>query len=307
MSTTLPNGCGVALVTPFNSNGSQDLPGLRRMVDHVIDGGVDFIVVLGTTGEAITQSREECFTVMQTVHDHTAGRVPLVAGPFGGNSTAGVIERMQAYKHLLTLPGYVAMMSSVPSYVKPNQEGLYQHFMTLAEASPLPLLLYNVPGRTSVHMDAATTARLAAATENIIGVKEASGDMVEGMRLLRDCHPDFQVFSGDDPTALPSIAAGACGVISVVANAYPRLFTEMIHAALAGKFNLARRLNNHFLDLHPLLYCDGNPAGVKAVLAQLGLCTHTVHLPLTPVYESTRKRIVEQVLQLEAVQALGIA
>lgn len=307
MSPFLPEGCGVALVTPFHADGSQDLPALRHMVDYVIDGGVDFIVALGTTGESVSQSREECFVVMQTIHDQTAGRVPLVAGPFGGNGTQSVIDRMEAYAHILALPGYVAIMSSVPSYVKPSQEGIYQHFMALAEASPLPILLYNVPSRTGVNMTAETTVRLAKASPKFIGVKEASGDMNQGIELLRDCPPSFSIYSGDDPTALPLIAAGARGIISVVANAYPRMFGEMSRAAVNGNLKKARRLNMPFIDVHPLLYVDGNPAGIKAVLHQLGHCGDTVRLPLVKVSEDTRQSLAVEVLKLEAERVPGLA
>lgn len=306
MHNPLPNGCGVALITPFQSNGQLDEPALERMVDHVIEGGVDFIVALGTTGESVTQSRDECKHVMRRIHDFVKGRVPLVAGPFGGNSTSGVIERMEAYSDILELPNYVALMSSVPSYVKPSQEGIYQHFMAVADASPLPVLLYNVPSRTGVHMTAATTARLAHATKKIFGVKEASGSMTEGMLLLRDCPAGFIIYSGDDTTALPLIACGAHGVISVVANAYPDIFSTMADAALAGDLATARKYNTMLLDLHPLLYCDGNPAGIKAVLDQLGLCGPEVRLPLVEVGEATSKALVNAVLRVQAERAPGL-
>ncbi len=303
----LPEGCGVALVTPFHSDGTQDLAKLRDMVEHVLNGGVDFIVVLGTTGESVSQTREECFTVLATVHEQVNGRVPLVAGPFGGNGTQSVIDRMEAYAHILALPGYVALMSSVPSYVKPSQEGIYQHFMALAEASPLPILLYNVPGRTGVNMTAETTVRLAKASSKFIGVKEASGDMNQGIELLRDCPPTFSIYSGDDPTALPFIAAGGRGIISVVANAYPRLFSEMSRAAVNGNLKKAQRLNAPFIDVHPLLYVDGNPSGIKAVLHQLGHCGEAVRLPLVTVREETRQSLAVEVLKLEAERVPGLA
>ncbi len=307
MSPLLPEGCGVALVTPFHADGRQDLVGLRNMVEHVLQGGVDFIVVLGTTGEPITQTREECFEVMRTVHDQVNGRVPLVAGPFGGNSTQGLIDRLDAYAEILALPGYVSIMSSVPSYVKPSQEGIYQHFMALAHASPLPILLYNVPSRSGVNMTAETTVRLAKASSKFIGVKEASGDLNQGLELLRDCPPSFSIYSGDDPTAMALITSGARGIISVVANAYPRLFGEMSRAALNGNLKKARRYNAPFIDVHPLLYVDGNPAGIKAVLQQLGHCSDAVRLPLVPVSEKTRQNLVLEVLKLEVERVPGLA
>jgi len=244
---------------------------------------------------------------MQAIHDQVAGRVPLVAGPFGGNGTQGVIDRIAAYAHILALPGYVAIMSSVPSYVKPSQEGIYQHFMALAEVSPLPILLYNVPSRSGVNMTAETTVRLAKASSTFIGVKEATGDMNQGIALLRDCPPNFSIYSGDDPTALPLIAAGARGIISVIANAYPRMFGEMSRAAVNGNLKKAQRLNAPFIDIHPLLYVDGNPSGIKAVLHQLGHCGDTLRLPLVAVSEETRQSLALEVLKLEAERVPGLA
>lgn len=301
----LPQGCGVALVTPFDPDGRRDDEALARMVDHVVEGGCGFIVVLGTTGEAVSQSREECMAVLRAVRKLTAGRVPLVAGPFGANSTSGLLERLEAYTP--ALDGYAALMSSVPSYVKPNQEGIYRHFMAVAEASPLPVLLYNVPGRTGVHMTAATTVRLARDSDRFCGVKEASGDLVEGQRIMRDRpRGDFRVYSGDDPTAMALCACGADGAISVVANAYPRLFADVVDHAVAGRLAEAARRNDALLDVHPLLYVDGNPAGIKAVLAQLGLCGEAVRLPLAEVRESTRDALVQAVIRLEGARAPGM-
>ena len=300
-------GCGVALVTPFDAAGALDEAALRGLVDHVVDGGIDFIVALGTTGEAVSQSREECTRVLRVIHDHAAGRVPLVAGPFGGNGTAALAERFAAYAEVLALPGYRAVMSSVPSYVRPNQEGIYRHFLRVAEASPLPVLLYNVPSRTGTHAEATTVLRLAEASDAFCGVKEASGNLVEAMRLLRGRPDHFRVLSGDDTTALPFIACGGHGVVSVVANAYPQAFGDMARAALAGKLARARRLNADFLDLHPLLYADGNPGGIKAVLAQLDLCGDTLRLPLAPIGAATRAALTREVLRVRAALAPGIA
>ena len=307
MADALFGGCGVALVTPFTDDGALDRDALARMVEHVIAGGVDFVVALGTTGEAVSQSREECIAVMHLIHDLVDGRLPLVAGPFGANTTAGLLERLRDYKPVLERPGYVTIMSSVPSYVKPNQQGLYRHFLTVADASPLPVLLYNVPGRTGVHMKATTTVALGREAGNIMGIKEASGDMAEGALLLRDRPAGFSVFSGDDPTALPLMSLGAEGVISVVANAYPRTFSEMTARALAGDYAAARRGHSRLLDLHPLLYRDGNPSGIKAVLAQLGLCGDHVRLPLATVTDDTRAGIVREVLRIAAAEAPALA
>ena len=307
MADALPGGCGVALVTPFDDDGQLDREALARLVEHVIDGGCDFVVALGTTGEAVGQTREECIGVMHEVHNLVAGRVPLVAGPFGANTTAGLLERLRDYRSVLELPGYVTIMSSVPSYVKPNQQGIYRHFLTVAEASPLPVLLYNVPGRTGVHMKATTTVALARAAANIMGIKEASGDLVEGALLLRERPAGFQVFSGDDPTALPLMSLGAEGVVSVVANAYPDVFSEMTHGALAGDYPAARRAHNLLLDLHPLLYRDGNPSGIKAVLSQLGLCGDHVRLPIAGVTAETAEALRATVLRIETERSPAIA
>ena len=258
------------------------------------------MVVLGTTGEAVSQTRAECIEVLRTVHDHVAGRVPLIAGPFGANHTRALRERLSDYADVLRLPGYAAIMSSVPSYVKPNQEGIYRHFMETAEVATLPILLYNVPGRTGVHMTAETTVRLATQSDGFLGVKEASGDLAEGMRLLRDRPAGFRVYSGDDITALALMSCGADGVISVIANAYPRTFSDMARAALAADLPAARRLNDVLLDLHHWLYVDGNPSGIKAVLAQLGLCGDAVRLPLAEVTAATAEAIREEVVKIQA-------
>ena len=299
-TTSFLAGCGVALVTPFGSDERLDEEALARLVEHVVGGGVDFVVALGTTGEAVSQTPEECRHVLRRIHDLVDGRVPLVAGPFGGNSTRGVAERMRAYREVLELPGYRALMSSVPSYVKPSQAGMRAHFLALADASPLPMLLYNVPSRTGCNMSAATTLELAAASDRFCGVKEASGDLAQGMALLRERPRGFAVLSGDDPTALPLMACGADGVVSVVANAYPKTWVAMTRAALAGKRSAAKRANDILLPLHRYLYCDGNPAGIKAVLAQLGLCDDRVRLPLAAVSEATDEAIAREVLRIAA-------
>lgn len=307
MADALFGGCGVALVTPFTDDGELDRSALARMVEHVIAGGVDFVVALGTTGEAVGQRRGECLEVMHLIHELVGERVPLVAGPFGANTTAGLLERLHDYRSILALPGYVTVMSSVPSYVKPNQRGIYRHFLTVAEAAPLPVLLYNVPGRTGVHMTAATTVALARDAPNIMGVKEASGDLYEGALLLRDRPAGFSVFSGDDLTALPLMLLGAEGAISVVANAYPDVFAEMTARALSGDYGQARRRHNLLLDLHPLLYRDGNPSGIKAVCARLGLCSERVRLPMAGVSEATADALAKVVLQIEAARSPAIA
>ena len=305
-AAVLPPGCGVALVTPFDDEGRLDAPALARLVEHVVGGGCSFVVVLGTTGEAVSQSREECIDVLRRVRALAAGRVPLVAGPFGANSTATLLERLAAYGP--ALEGYAAIMSSVPSYVKPNQEGIYRHFLAVAEASPLPVLLYNVPGRTGVHMTAATTVRLARASGAFCGVKEASGDLVEAQRILRDRpRRAFRVYSGDDPTAMALCACGADGAVSVVANAYPRLFADVIDGAIGGRLAEAARANDALLDVHPLLYVDGNPAGVKVVLEHLGLCGSRVRLPLAEVSAATAEGLALAAVSVAGAAGAGIA
>jgi len=286
-------GTGVALVTPFRDR-EVDREALAGMVDHVIEGGVDFIVALGTTGEAITLSREECGLVLHTIKRQTDGRVPLVAGLFGGNNT----QRLCASFNDFDLEGYSAVMSSAPAYNKPPQEGLYQHYMAVAEASPLPIILYNVPGRTAANIEAETILRLADASSKFIAVKEASGDLVQAMHILKNKPDTFTVLSGDDPLTLPLLACGARGVISVIANAYPKPFSGMVRAALQGDWPTARKRHYALLDLYPWLFVDGNPAGVKAALETLGLCGKEVRLPLTPLEKDHHRHLKAEMLRM---------
>jgi 4-hydroxy-tetrahydrodipicolinate synthase len=276
------NGTGVALVTPFRGN-EIDFPALENIIEHVISGGVDFIVSLGTTGEATTMTAGECKAVLKFTVEKVAGRLPLVAGLFGGNCTERVIERFDTYD----LEGFTAVMSSSPAYIKPRQEGIYQHYMKLAERSPLPIIIYNVPGRTASNMTAETTLRLAHATGKFLAVKEASGNINQAMQILKHKPEDFLVFSGDDALTLPLTGAGAHGVISVIANAYPAQFSGMVRAALTGDFQTARHLNSDLLDVHPWLYVDGNPPGIKSAMEILGFCSREVRLPQVPVSERT--------------------
>lgn len=277
------NGTGVALVTPFNPDKTIDYPALHRLIEHVIEGGVDFIVSLGTTGEAITLTTEECRAVVDFTIEKVAGRKPIVAGLFGSNYTDKVVAALKRYN----FNGIDAIMSSSPAYSKPSQEGIFQHYMAIAEASPLPIIIYNVPGRTSSNITAATTLRLANASEQFIAVKEASGDLTQAISILKDKPEGFEVWSGDDPITMPMIAAGATGGISVIANAYPRQFSDMVRAAMAGDFATARLLNNEMHDIHPWLYVDGNPPGIKSALSILGICEADVRIPLTKVSEHT--------------------
>jgi 4-hydroxy-tetrahydrodipicolinate synthase len=282
-------GTGVALVTPYQQ-GKTDFEALEKIIEHVIAGGVDFIVSLGSTGEAIMLTTAECKEVFRFTLEKVNGRVPVVAGLFGANSTSHLIERVHNYD----LDGFAAIMSSNPSYVKPTQEGIFQHYLALEAVSPLPIILYNVPGRTASNMTADTTLRLARASKKFIAVKEASGNLEQAMRIIKHRPDDFLVLSGDDMLTLPILASGGDGVISVIANALPEEFSGMVRAALNGDFETARRLNFDLLDIHPWLYVDGNPAGIKSLLNSMGLCSNEVRLPLVPVTEKTAENLKKE-------------
>lgn len=290
------SGAGVALVTPFKENKAIDYPALEKLIEFVINGGIDFIVSLGTTGEAITLSSRECREVLDFTIKIANGRLPIVAGLFGSNYTEKLVNSLKSYN----FNGIDAIMSSSPAYSKPSQEGIYQHYMAAAEASPVPIIIYNVPGRTSSNVAAATTLRLAHASDKFIAVKEASGDLVQAMKILKNKPEHFQVWSGDDPLTLPMISCGATGVISVIANAYPRLFSDMVRAARAGDFGKARQLNDQLLDIHPWLYVDGNPSGIKAAMEILGLCRQDLRIPLTPVTEATYQRLKKEIEKMSS-------
>jgi len=270
-------GTGVALITPLRQ-GKVDFTALERVIEHVIAGGVDFVVSLGTTGEAITLSPAECREVFDFTIRQVNERVPIVAGLFGNNYTHRLVEGVKNYN----LEGFAAIMSSSPAYNKPPQEGIFQHYMALEKVSPLPIIIYNVPGRTGSNIEPRTVLRLAQASDKFIAVKEASGDLVQGMQILKHRPDNFLVLSGDDPTALPLTACGGDGVISVVANLYPGHWSAMMRAALNGDQKTAARINLQLLEVHPWLYADCNPSGVKAGLEILGLCSKEVRIPLTP-------------------------
>jgi 4-hydroxy-tetrahydrodipicolinate synthase len=271
-------GTGVALVTPFTAQGTIDWSALERCIEHVIEGGVEYIVSLGTTGEAITLSTAECRKVFEFTKLKNNGRVSLVAGLFGSNNTETILERFRNYN----LEGFDAILSSSPAYNKPSQEGIYQHYMKMGEVTPLPVIIYNVPGRTGSNVNANTIARIARGNEKFFAVKEASGNMLQGADILKQAPKDFLVLSGDDPTALPLIGLGGHGVISVIANAYPRAFSDMIRAAIQLDFAKARQLNLALFDIHHWLYVENNPCGVKAALHILDICGKDVRLPLVP-------------------------
>lgn len=278
-------GMGVALVTPFKSDKTVDYEALGRIIDYIIDGNADFIVVLGTTGETPTLFPEEKLAIRGYVVEHVRGRVPLVLG-VGGNNTMGIVREL----HTISLEGFSAILSVVPHYNKPSQDGIYAHYREIAANSPLPVILYNVPGRTGVNMTAATTLRLAR-EHNIIGVKEASGNFVQIEEIIKNKPEDFTVISGDDGITYPLMTLGAKGVISVIGNAFPKEFGRMVRLCLDGKFAEALPIHFKFTELFNLLFVDGNPAGVKCTLNALGLCDNELRLPLVPTRLSTNEQI----------------
>jgi 4-hydroxy-tetrahydrodipicolinate synthase len=279
-------GTGVALVTPFLDSGEIDFAALTRIVEHLTRGDVDYLVVLGTTGESATLSPKEKQQVFAHVAAVNAGRRPLVAG-IGGNDTRSVVQDLQAFRP----QGYDAVLSVSPYYNKPAQEGICRHYRAVAEACPLPLILYNVPGRTGMNMSAETTLRIARDSPNVIGIKEASGNLDQVMRILRDKPDGFEVISGDDAITLPLIALGATGVISVIGNAYPKTFSDMVRRCLAGDFAGARSDHFRLLEAVETLFAEGSPPGIKAYLHGLGLCGEAVRLPAVPVSDALRARI----------------
>lgn len=273
-------GTGVALVTPFK-NGGIDWDDLERIIEHVIAGGVEFLVSLGTTGESATISEDEQRQILDFTIKTNRGRLPLVAGVFGSNNTAALVEKVNHFN----FDGIDALLSSNPAYNKPGQEGIFQHYMALAEASPKPIIIYNVPSRTASNMAAETTLRLANASDKFLGVKEASNDIYQVMKIIKGRPKHFLVLSGDDFITLPLIASGGDGVISVIANTTPRPFTDMVRAALRHDMATAQQLNLKLLELYKLLFIEGNPMGVKAALELQGLCSREVRLPLAPMTE----------------------
>lgn len=277
-------GTGVALVTPFN-NGKIDFTALKRIIEFNIDSGVDYLVSLGTTGESATLSNAECREVLGFTIKTAAGRVPIIAGIFGGNDTRVILERIKNFD----FDGISAIMSSSPNYSKPSQEGIFQHYMAMAEASPLPIIIYNVPGRTASNIELTTLLRLATASKKFIAVKEASGDLSQIQQILKHRPKDFIVLSGDDPTALATVACGGDGVISVIGNAFPKEFSTMIRSALNGDYATAQRLNLALFDMHHWLYLENNPAGIKATLEILDFCKNELRLPLVTVSEKNYK------------------
>jgi 4-hydroxy-tetrahydrodipicolinate synthase len=279
-------GTGVALITPFTADLKVDFGALGKVIDAMIDGGVEYLVTLGTTGETPTLDKQEKLDIANYTFEKVAGRVPVVIG-IGGNNTAELVTDL----HKFPVDKAAAVLSASPSYNKPSQEGIFQHYKTLAQESSKPILLYNVPGRTGRNMTAATTLRLANEVPNIAGMKEASGDMAQCMEILRDMPDDFLLVSGDDGIALPLIACGMSGVISVAANAFPREFSDMIRLCLKGDFAAAKKLNDPLIQAYDLMFVENNPSGVKAFMAEQGLIKNTVRLPVVPLSEEVHCKV----------------
>ncbi|MEZ4936924.1 MAG: 4-hydroxy-tetrahydrodipicolinate synthase [Crocinitomicaceae bacterium] len=281
-------GMGVALVTPFDAKGNIDFPALGKLINYQIENGCDYLVVLGTTGESATLSSEEKKKVLEFAIQTNAGRLPLVYG-IGGNNTMAVCEQLRS----MDVKGVDAILSVSPYYNKPTQEGIYQHYKAVSEASKLPIIVYNVPGRTSSNLTAATTLRLAKEFGNIVAVKEASGNLEQVMTIIQNRPKDFLVISGDDAITLPMIAAGGDGVISVVGNAFPKEFSLMVSYALNNELEQARNYHYKVYDIIELLFCEGNPGGIKEACAEVGLMETNLRLPLVNVSSSTASKIRE--------------
>ena len=279
-------GTGVAIVTPFKNDSSIDFAALGRVINHIIAGGVNYIVAMGTTGESVTLSKEEKKAIISYVVEAIDNRVPLVAG-IGGNNTQEIINLVRHSN----LTGVDGILSVSPYYNKPSQKGLFQHFKAIATSSPLPVIIYNVPGRTCSNISSDTCLELAHECENIIAIKEASGDITQIMRIIKSKPENFGVISGDDMMTLPIIAAGGIGVISVLANAFPAQTSEMVNLSLKSNFKSAREIQFRFLEMIELLFIDGNPSGVKAMLNIMNLCQNSLRLPLVPVSRTVYTRI----------------
>lgn len=297
MADLILNGVGVALVTPFNNDFSVDFESLEKLIEHVIEGGCNYLVALGTTGEPPTLSEEEKILVTRFIREKVNHRVPLLLG-IGGNSTTKVMENILNRD----LEGYDAILSVTPYYNKPNQEGLFLHYKAISEVSPLPILLYNVPGRTGVNLLPETTLRLANLSEKIIGIKEASGKLNQSEEIINNAHGNFKVISGDDSMIAPLMQKGAIGVISVLANAFPNLVKRITELSLQQKFEEAQSLQKSLQPLIAHIFEDGNPAGIKAILHKMGITKNILRLPLVPVGKETQDKIYQD---LELLQNLS--
>ena len=286
-------GMGVALITPFRDDETVDFPALARLIEYQIQNSIDYLVVLGTTAETPTLTEEEKQQIRTFVIEQVKGRVPIVLG-LGGNNTRAIVESLKT----MNFDGVDAILSVVPYYNKPSQEGIYQHYKAIASATKLPVILYNVPGRTGVNMTAETTLRLARDFDNIVAIKEASGNITQMDDIIKNKPADFMVISGDDGITFPLITLGAVGVISVIGNAFPREFSRMVRLALQGDYTSALTIHHRFTELFGLLFVDGNPAGVKCLLHAMGYIQNRLRLPLVPTRITTYEKIREVLQKL---------
>lgn len=286
-------GTGVALITPFLDDETIDKNGLVKVINHVVEGGVEYVVSMGTTGESVTLSEQERFEIIELTVKTVNKRVPVVAG-FGGNNTQEIIRSIKKF----SFDGVDAILINSPYYNKPSQEGIYQHYMAIDAISPLPIIIYNVPGRTSSNIEAETTVQLAANSNHIIGIKEASGNFMQCMKIIRDAPENFLVISGDDPVTLPFIATGMVGVISVIANAYPKKFSDMVRLCMNNDFASAKKPHLDLIEITELIFKEGSPAGVKCAMKQLGICGEKVRLPLWKVSDGLGQKIIASIKQI---------
>lgn len=293
MANNIFKGLGIALITPFKSDSTVDYEALTRLVEYQIENGADFFCILATTGETPCLNKEEKEKIKKLVIDVNQGKLPILMG-CGGNNTAAVVEELQ----ITDWSGIDGILSVCPYYNKPSQEGLYQHFKAIAQASPLPVVLYNVPGRTGINLKAETTVRLAKDCENIVAIKEASGSLEQVDEIIKNKPARFDVISGDDALTFPMIASGAAGVISVIGNALPKEFSRMIRYEFRGEYEPARKIHHRFTELYSLLFVDGNPAGVKALLHEMGMIENELRLPLVPTRITTMQKIATTLKEL---------
>ena len=293
MARNFFKGLGIALITPFTLDGKVDYKSLKRLLEYQLANGADFLCILATTGEAPCLTRQEKDELTAFIKDIVGGRIPILKY-CGGNNTAAVVEDIKT----TDWTGIDGILSICPYYNKPSQEGLYQHFKAIAEASPLPIVLYNVPGRTGINMKAETTVRLARDFSNIIAVKEASGSLEQVDEIIKNKPDNFDVISGDDALTFPMIASGAAGVISVIGNALPREFSRMIRLEFKGEYEPARKIHHMFTELYSLLFVEGNPAGCKALLNDMGFIENVLRLPLVPTTITTKQKMADILKEL---------
>lgn len=284
--TNIFRGLGIALITPFTQEGNVDYDALHKLVEYQITNGADFLCILATTGETPCLTQEEKLTIKNSIVEQVAGRIPIVMG-CGGNNTRAVVEELKNGD----FKGIDGILSVCPYYNKPSQDGLYQHFKAIANATKLPVILYNVPGRTGINLKPETTVRLANDCDNIVAIKEASGSIEQVDEIIKHKPADFEVLSGDDALTFPMIACGAKGVISVIGNALPKEFSRMIRLEFRGEFGAAQKIHHKFTELYSLLFVDGNPAGVKALLSEMGMIENVLRLPLVPTRVTTMQKI----------------